>query len=56
VGKPDKTTWRASYRQADNIKEDLKEVGREGVDWIELACDRYRWWALVNTVISLWFL
>jgi len=27
VGKPEETTWRASDRQADNIKEDLKEVG-----------------------------
>jgi len=56
VGKPEEVTCRALDRQADNIKVDLKEVGWDGVDWIELAYDRYRWWALVNTVISLWFL
>jgi hypothetical protein len=32
---------------------DLQEVGYRGMDWIELAQDRYRWWALVNVVMSL---
>jgi hypothetical protein len=31
----------------DNIKIDLKK----GVDWIHVTQDRYRWQALVNTVI-----
>ena len=35
----------------DNIKMDLREVG--GGDWMELAQDRDRWWALVNTVMNL---
>jgi hypothetical protein len=26
----------------------------EGKDWIDLAQDRDRWQALVNTVMSLW--
>jgi len=24
-----------------------------GIDWIELAQDRYRWWALVNAIMNL---
>ena len=32
---------------------DLQEVGREGVDWIDMAQDRYRWQALVNSVMNL---
>jgi hypothetical protein len=32
---------------------DLQEVGRGGMDWIELAYDRDRWWALVNAVMNL---
>ena len=36
-----------------NIKIDLQEVGWWGMDWIDLAKDRDRRWALVNTVINL---
>jgi hypothetical protein len=28
---------------------DLRETGREGVDWMHLAQDRDQWRALVNT-------
>jgi hypothetical protein len=31
---------------------DLQDVGGEGMDWIALAEDRYRWEALVNAVIN----
>jgi hypothetical protein len=32
---------------------DLREIGFGDVDWIHWAQDRYRWRALVNTVMNL---
>jgi len=32
------------------VKMDLQEVGGGRGDWMELAQDRDRWWALVGTV------
>ena len=43
---------RPRRRWEDNIKMDLQEVGGGG-DWMELAQDRDRWRALVNTVMYL---
>jgi hypothetical protein len=40
-------------RWVDNIKMDLTEIGRNGVDWIDMAQDRDQWRALVNTVLNL---
>jgi hypothetical protein len=37
----------------DNITMDLREVGWDGVDWIDIAQDRDPWKALVNTVLNL---
>jgi hypothetical protein len=37
---------------ADNIKMDLREVGWDGRDWIDLAQDRDRWRAHVNAVMN----
>jgi hypothetical protein len=37
----------------DNIKMDLLEMGLNVLDWIGLAQDRYRWRALVHSVMNL---
>jgi hypothetical protein len=39
----------------DNIKMNLEEKGRSGVDWIGLAQDRDKWSVLVNAEINLHF-
>ena len=53
VGKPEgkRPLGRPRYRWEDNIKMALPEVGGGG-DWMELAQDRDRWRALVNTVMN----
>ena len=43
---------RPRRRWENNIKMDLREVEGDG-DWMELAQDRDRWRALVNTVMNL---
>jgi hypothetical protein len=55
VGKPEgrRPLGRPRSRWEDNIKMDLREVGWGGLDWIDLAQDRYRWQAVVNTVMNL---
>jgi hypothetical protein len=35
------------------IKMDLREIGWDGVDWVDQAQDRDHWRALVNTVMNL---
>jgi hypothetical protein len=44
---------RPRRRWIDNIKINLLEMGVSVVDWIGLAQDRYRWRALVNSVMNL---
>ena len=41
------------HRWEDNTKMDLQEVGCGGMNWIELAQDRDRWWELVNALMNL---
>jgi hypothetical protein len=50
MGKPQ---GRPRCRWVDNIRMDLREIGWDGMDWIDLAQDRDQWRALVNTVINL---
>jgi hypothetical protein len=37
----------------DWIKMDLRNTDWEGVEWIHLAQDTDRWWALVNMVMKI---
>jgi len=55
AGKPEgkRPLGRPRRRWEDNIKMVLQEVGCGGMDWIELAQDRYRWRAFVNVVMNL---
>jgi hypothetical protein len=55
VGKPEGTRplGRSKRTWADNIKIDLREIGWDGMGWIDLAQDRDQWRALVNTVMNL---
>jgi len=45
-GKPD-------HRRENNIRINFKDICWEEVDWIHLAQDMDKWWAVVSTVINL---
>jgi hypothetical protein len=55
VGKPGgkRPQGRPRHRWVDNIKIDLREIGWDGMDWIQLAEDTDQWRALVSTVMNL---
>jgi hypothetical protein len=55
VGKPvgNRQLERPRSRWAENIKMDLRAIGWDGMDWIDLAQDRDQWRALVKTVMNL---
>jgi hypothetical protein len=36
------------------VKMGVQEVGWWGMNWIDLAQNRERWWAFVNAVMNLW--
>jgi transposase len=57
VGKPEgkRPQGRPRHRRVDNIIIDLREIGRDGVHWIDMALDRDQWRALVNTIMNLRF-
>jgi hypothetical protein len=52
VGKPEGKTplERPRPRWVHSIKIDLRRIGWDGMDWIDLAHDRDQWRAFVNTV------
>jgi hypothetical protein len=55
VGMPEgkRPLGRPRSRWIYNIKMDLLEIRVSVVDWIGLAQDRYRWRAIVNSVMNL---
>jgi hypothetical protein len=55
VGKPEgkKSLGGPRRRCEDNINMDLREIGWNGIDWIDLAQDRGRWRAFLNTVMNV---
>jgi hypothetical protein len=55
VGRPDgkSSLGRPRRRWVDNFKMDLREIGWDGMDSIDLAQVRDQWRALVNTVMNL---
>ena len=55
VGKPEgrRPLGRPRRRWEDNIRMDLRKVGCECVEWMELAQDRDRCCALVSAVMNL---
>jgi hypothetical protein len=55
MGKPEgkRPLGRPRRRWEDGNRMDLREIGWGSTDWIQLAQDRERWRALVNTVMSL---
>jgi hypothetical protein len=48
-----KTLERPRRRWEDNIKMDLREIGIDGANWIQLAQDRVQWRDFVKTVMNL---
>jgi hypothetical protein len=57
VGKPEgkRPLGRPRRRWVDNIKTDLREIGWDGMDCIDLVQDRDHWRALVNAVMKSGF-
>jgi hypothetical protein len=55
VGRPEgkRPLGRPRRRWGNNIKVDLREIGIDGANWIQLVQDRVQWRAFVNTVMNL---
>jgi hypothetical protein len=55
VGRPKgkRPLGRPRRKWEDSIKMDLREIGIDGANWIQLAQDTVQWRACVNTVMNL---
>jgi hypothetical protein len=54
VGKPEgkRPLGRPRRKWMDNARMDLREIGWDGMEWIDLAQDRDQWRALMNTAMN----
>jgi hypothetical protein len=55
VGKPEGKRPLGIPRRkwVDNIKTDLRKIGWDDVDWLDLAQDKHQWRTVVNTVMNV---
>jgi hypothetical protein len=55
IGKPEgrRPLTRRKRKWEKNIKNNLKEIVWEGMEWTDLAQDKKKWQGLVNTVRKL---
>jgi hypothetical protein len=55
VGKPEgrRPLGRQRRGWVDSITMDFRDIGWDGIDWIDVAQDRDQWMALVNTLMYL---
>jgi hypothetical protein len=55
VGRPKegRPLGRPRRRWEHGIRIDLREIGLRDMDWIRLAQDRDRWWAVVSALMNL---
>jgi hypothetical protein len=56
VGRPEgkRQLRRSRHRWEDNIKLDVRWIGIDGANWIQLAQDRVHLRTFVNTVMNPW--
>jgi hypothetical protein len=55
VGRPEgkRPLGRPRRRWEDDIKTDVREIGIDGANWIQLVQDRVQWRAFVNILMNL---
>jgi hypothetical protein len=55
VGRPEgkRPLGRPSRKWEDNINTDLREIGIDGANWIQLVQDMVQWRAFVSTIMNL---
>jgi hypothetical protein len=54
VGKPERKRplGRPRHRWMDNVKMDLREIGWDGMDGLDLTQEKDQWRALISTVMN----